>query len=189
MATPPVDEDDSCGLRLAAAWQVLNEVAYELGTYALSLPEGDTRTKAIEAALRVKEQSDIIYDLRAPPPRGLQHWIQALIRLTEFKNHIPINSEKHLDEMFCAVYDVHHRRCLWWREVENALGMSAYKFAETRYRTEGGKPSYPVSFPTLENWLHQRDYNLSPEKRKHIKDALRQHLQPEHHHLIDHMPE
>jgi hypothetical protein len=68
MTTPPVDEDDNCGLRLAAAWHVLSEVAYELGTYALSLAESDTRTKVMEAALRVKEQSDIIYDLRTPPP-------------------------------------------------------------------------------------------------------------------------
>src|ERR1035438_7975092 len=101
----------------------------------------------------------------------MEHWINALIALIKNKNHVAINSEENLDEIFCAIYDTHHRRCVWWRAVESATGMSANKFAETSYRKEAGKLFYPVSFPTLQHWLDDRNYTLNPEKRKQIKDA------------------
>lgn len=185
---PPSDEESS-QIILAAAWQVLSEVAYQLGTLALSLPEGDVRAKTIQGALRVKEQSDVIYELRAAPPRGLQHWLRALEGLIKAKKHVATNSEKDLDEIFCAIYDVHHRRCLWWRQVENATGMSVHKFTETPYRNEQGRSVYPVSFPTFQKWLADRDYPFNPESRKQIQAALRQHIPLEHHHLINQMPE
>lgn len=168
----------TCQTALATAWQLLHETAYDLGVRAFDTPEGEARTALLEAARKVKAKSDWIYwtgrsaDAGAPPWHDA--WLKALLGMLEYKEHLPPDSGRELQEIFAATYDDFYRRHYWWRKVESAIGKSIDEF-------------FPgvMSPTTFRKWLNGGD--VGDHRWKAVVAKLRAELPAEKHYLLNEM--
>src|ERR1039457_6916881 len=150
-----------CDTRLAVVWQELTISAYELGTKAVKLADKEFPQNEdfaafrkeladliMEAAKRLKHQSDLIYSIT---PLGFDNpdaWHNAVLAFEEYLGRYFGNSEEDLMWSFSSQWDEDVRRKRWWRLVEQSLGMTVHEFYSFR-KKKIGCPSPAI----IEKWL------------------------------------